>query len=58
MKKTILNPTLTFWSEGKTSSMNEEQFDEWSASQPWPNDALRIRVDAVLSRKNEQKEIA
>ena len=57
-KQTNLNPTVTFWSEGKTNSMNQEQFDNWKKKTPWPNDSLKILVDAALSRKESKKEIA
>lgn len=43
-------PTITYWSEGKTSSMNQEQFDNWKKKTPWPNDSLKILVNAALSR--------
>ena len=51
-------PTITYWSEGKINSMNQEQFDNWKKKTPWPNDSLKILVDAVLSRKENKKEIA
>ena len=57
-KQTNLNPTVTFWSEGKTNSVNQEQFDNWKKKTPWPNDSLKILVDAALSRKESKKEIA
>ncbi len=57
-KQTNLNPTVTFWSEGKTNSMNQEEFDNWKKNTPWPNDSLKILVDAALSRIENKKEIA
>lgn len=47
-------PTITYWSEGKTSSMNQEQFDNWKKKTPWPNDSLKILVDATLSRMKKK----
>lgn len=53
--KTITSsPTVTLWSEGKTSSMNQEQFDNWKKKTPWPNDSLKILVDATLSRMKKK----
>lgn len=43
-------PTITYWSEGKINSMNQEEFDNWKKKTPWPNDSLKILVDAALSR--------
>ena len=51
-------PTITYWSEGKVNSMNQEEFDNWKKKTPWPNDSLKILVDAALSRKESKKEIA
>lgn len=43
-------PTITYWSESKTNSMDQEEFDNWKKKTPWPNDSLEILVDAALSR--------
>ncbi len=35
-------PTITYWSEGKINSMNQEQFDNWKKKTPWPNDLWKF----------------
>ncbi|MBS3729648.1 hypothetical protein KB529_03670 [Lactococcus lactis subsp. lactis] len=56
--KTITSsPTVTLWSEGKTSSMNQEEFDNWKKKTPWPNNSLEILVDAILSRKSKDNKL-
>ena len=47
-------PTITYWSEGKINSMNQEQFNNWKKKTPWPNDSLKILVDATLSRMKKK----
>ncbi|MCZ8490548.1 hypothetical protein [Lactococcus lactis] len=49
-------PTITYWSEGKINSMNQEEFDNWKKKTPWPNDSLEILVDAALSRMEKNNE--
>lgn len=47
-------PTITYWSEGEINIMNQEEFDNWKKKAPWPNNSLKILVDAALSRKRSK----
>lgn len=54
--KTITSwPNITFWSEGKTNSMNKQEFEEFKSRTVWPNgvDEMRVRMayEAVMERK-------
>lgn len=43
--KTVTSwPNVTFWSEGKTNSMNKEEFEEFKSRTVWPNGVGEMRV--------------